>query len=558
MKVEQYKRQAVPGVREVPYHVKPMDLSEGLRIGAAGTEALGKGIANLGKSIEGIADLQKKVQAEKDELFGNATFHEFEAEMQAFQPTLDMEKDDEALNLIYKKYGDRITDETSISDESRKRLLQALDNRFEVGRIRAGGTRNRMAVQANINQTQKYFEEARDAGNTDKALILAEELRRKGVGMPSNEAITSICRKNGYETNIANLTYGSLDDLESDIGKALLNDGGFDGMSEKDSILIREQIRKQKRLIEEEDRDRFLADMTDGNVPALDALEAEHRNGVVSDGQYVWKSNTVKTWLEKQKRERLHGESQAEKARQKAVKEAKAELLLRIGLADFTGTGQENEALTKGFWDEARRKFNTDFVTLNEINNSLKSASKEGNVFSTPEGKLCREVLSKAYKDGKLYYDPWGLFNKEDGAEFQAARYLELHNWMKEELKKKTPVDEIIKGVNDRVADLNAGKVKSFLAANMGTAAPKVNAVPADNASKIDASPNPGSKGRVFGEGTTGIWRGKKVVVKNGKWELLPNPETAKRIPNPDEPKQKTEQSPYGGALWKSVLFPEK
>lgn len=475
MKVEQYKRQVAPqGGNGIPYQVKPLDLSEGLRADAAGMELLGKGMADIGKSIGAIQEIQKKVLAEKDELFGNAAFHEFEAEMQAFQPTLDTEKDDEALNLIYKKYGDRIIGEKSISDESRERLLQALDNRFEVGRIRAGGTRNRMAVTANINQTKNYFDEAVSAGSTEKALILAEELRRKGVGMPGNEAITSICRKNGYETNIANLTYRSLDDLESDIGKALLNGGGFDGMSEKDSILIREQIRKQKRLIEAEDRDRFLADITGGNVPELDALEAEHRNGLVSDRQYVWKSDAVKAWLKEQKRERLHGESQAEKARQKAVKEAKAELLLRIGLADFTGTGQENEALTKGFWDEALKKFNHDFVTLNEINNSLKSASKEGNVFSTPEGKLCRDVLSKAYKDGKLVYKPWGLFNNEEGAEFQAARYLELHNWMKEELKKKTPVDEIIKGVNDRVADLNAGKVKSFLAANMGTGrAPK-------------------------------------------------------------------------------------
>ena len=332
----------------------------------------------------------------------------------------------------------------------------------------------RMAVTANINQTKNYFDEAVSAGSTEKALILAEELRRKGVGMPGNEAITSICRKNGYETNIPNLTYGSLDKLENDIVKALSSGGGFDGMSEQHSVLIRAKIREQKRVVEAEDRDRFLADMVNGNVPEMEALEAEHQNGLISDKQYVWKSNTVKAWLKEQKKERLYGESQAEKARQKAVKEAKAELLLRIGMADFTGTSQENGALVKGFWDEAVKKFEKDFVTLNEINNSLKSASKEGNVFSTPEGKLCREVLSKAYKDGQLVYKPWGLFNNEEGAEFQAARYLELYDWMKEELKKKTPVDEIIKGCNDRVAELNAGKVKSFLSANMGTGrAPK-------------------------------------------------------------------------------------
>lgn len=550
MKVEQYKRQVAPqGGNGIPYQVKPLDLSGGLRAGAAGTEQLGKGVADTGKSIGAIQEIQKKVQAEKDELFGNAAFHEFEAEMQAFQPTLDTEKDDEALNLIYKKYGDRIIGEKSISDESRERLLKALDNRFEVGRIRAGGTRNRMAVTANINQTKNYFDEAVSAGSTEKALILAEELRRKGVGMPGNEAITSICRKNGYETNIPNLTYGSLDKLENDIGKAL-SSGGFDGMSEQHSVLIRAKIREQKRVVEAEDRDRFLADMVNGNVPEMEALEAEHQNGLISDKQYVWKSSTVKAWLKEQKKERLYGESQAEKARQKAVKEAKAELLLRIGMADFTGTSQENGALVKGFWDEAVKKFEKDFVTLNEINNSLKSASKEGNVFSTPEGKLCREVLSKAYKDGKLVYKPWGFFNNEEGAEFQAARYLELHDWMKEELKKKTPVDEIIKGCNDRVADLNAGKVKSFLSANMGAGrAPKVNAVPSDNASKIDAYPALDSKGRVFGEGTIGIWKGKKVVVKNGNWELLPNPETAKQIPNSDEQKQKTKQIPFRGAL---------
>ena len=403
MKVEQYKRQAVPGVRQVPYHVKPMDLSEGLRIGAAGTEALGKGIANLGKSIEGVAEVYKKVQAEKDELFGNATFHEFEAEMKAFQPTLDAEKDDEALNLIYRKYGDRITGETSISDESRKRLLQALDNRFEVGRIHAGGTRNRMAVQANINQTQKYFEEARDAGNTDKALILAEELRRKGVGMPSNEAITSICRKNGYETNIATLTYGSLDDLESDIGKALLNGGGFDGMSEKDSILIREQIRKQKRLIEAEDRDRFLADITGGNVPELDALEAEHRNGLVSDRQYVWKSDAVKAWLKEQKRERLHGESQAEKAREKAKKEQMNSFLTDLRISEIP----DDEISRKEFFNRKKEeaiKLSKDNAFLGHVWSICGERQKEDTSYKrTPGYLLGMNILEGMKKDFTSY-----------------------------------------------------------------------------------------------------------------------------------------------------------
>ena len=172
--------------------------------------------------------------------------------------------------------------------------------------------------------------------------------------------------------------------------------------------------------------------------------------------------------------------------------------------------------MKKQMFEAFRKKFPDNWQAQRDYLNALDKRFKEDNVFNTPEGKLCRDVAAKAYKNGQLYYDPRGLLNKEKSPEFQAARYVELLKWQENELRKGSPVETIVKGTNERIADLNDAKIKNFLSVNLGGIRP--NQSNGTSGKQAETSGTSGKTKEVsLKEGKRGTYQEKPVIVKGGK-----------------------------------------
>lgn len=227
-------------------------------------------------------------------------------------------------------------------------------------------------------------------------------------------------------------------------------------------------------------------------------------------------ANELKNGLKKQDFAAIRN---AQEWAKKAQEDAKAKELLELAQADIPSDSREREVVKKQMFEAFRTKFPDNWQAQTDYLNALDKRFKEDNVFSTPEGKLCRDVATKAYKNGQLYYDPWGPFNKEKSPEFQAARYVELLKWQENELRKGTPVETIVKGTNDRIADLNAARIKNFLSVNLGGIRPNQSNETSEKQAEASGTSEKQAEAREvpLREGKRGTYQGKPVIVKGGK-----------------------------------------
>lgn len=435
----------------------------GAQIGRAG-ESFGGAMMNYAKAAQ---DTDNKLAASQARNLFSGIQGELGSRM-AENPQ-DFGKFREWAQEADKRYADEVKQYTD-------KMSQGYRKEFEVEmdglRTRALQDRVRKGIQAKVTADyellQAQWKDAALRGDEAESRRLLDEHR--GVLISEQE----------YQQKL--LDYGRM--CDSGAAKRLVESGApgaverlkaqkdgvyteFGRMSEEYRTRLIRIAEDQTREREDSTRSKFLADMADGNVPELSALKEAHDSGQMSDKMYAWQHDLVASYNARADKARA---DQASAIR--ADKRARA--LLELELLEMPSDGGEKSALKEELFAKVQKDFPSDWKVQHEYLTALNTRFKDGSVFDTPAGKLCSQIVDKAYKDRKLGYRPWAFWRRETGDDFQAARYLELLKWQESELQKGSPVETIIKGTQERIKMLNSGEIRTFLENAIGETRGKI------------------------------------------------------------------------------------
>ena len=487
--IERYEEheQAVPGGnrRNASYHVRPMDLSAGLSIGSAERvgQAAGAGLRELARTGRVIGDiavrnaeLNRKIQMEKDELFGDRFRREYQAELKALPVTLDREKDEAAVESIRKKYGEILDQEQTISDNFRKRAGSVLEADFSVYNIGMAGERSRTAVKRNAEQLKGYMDEAIGFGDTEKALMYRSRLEQKGIAVAPEEAVRSACSLNGV---LNELPVMELTELERDlrmVKDAFKEKRGFLGMNGDHTRRYYRALQGALAKKEYNEIQKFNSGLVNGTLEITQHdLDLKKGSGLLNDRMYLAMSASVQARdkemariaNEKERKER------AAKQRADAVNQSKFELYVKT--LDFSSVPEENIIQKKMAVDTLLKSFPGDYKyqarMLDYIDKRSGEVELQRKIFSTPQGKIAKKWLEDNYKN--MVYDPVGLWNKEDGDEFKRSRYAQASDYLADLLKQGKSADEAIRIVEEQVKRMNDGEIYHLYRYKTQVKAPK-------------------------------------------------------------------------------------
>ena len=174
-------------------------------------------------------------------------------------------------------------------------------------------------------------------------------------------------------------------------------------------------------------------------------------------------------------RSRREAKQQASEARRETQARRKAEydkLALELFHVEPYGMPDQQKR-QRADWEERLAASDLDDVQRLNLHERLKKKFQgDSNPFSTPAGRLVKKHLDTLLKEQKLYYDPSGLFNREDSEEFQAARYVELVDYAEDALRRGDSVDVVLENVKKQQEQLNDGKVRRILTPQASTMPP--------------------------------------------------------------------------------------
>lgn len=573
MRIEEYKQRVVPetGKRDVPYAVREADFSAGLSIDPG--KRLAEGAVKFGGAVVDaagkISETLKKIQDEKDYLFTTGLTDELKTQLDTFQITEDSQSDAEKVEAMRKRMMMRIDSDRSISDAARANLTESVERKLQIFGAGLEFRRGEMVHKRNVKESYDRMGTAIQNGDFDAAMTHRAYLEKHLLPVPDAEEVRSKCILNRTVRSMEGAEYLVLYGQELELEEAIRAGTGLNGMNLGDTIAAKKKLKQRQAELSREMDEDFRKRFTDGKLEYANVKAAYDQGSVPVEVFNVWqrkfrelksaeimaeaeeavialKTKSMDRLEVKEKFETLGkdidealktGELSREQANElknglkkqdfaairnaqewakKAQEDAKAKELLELAQADIPSDLREKEIMKKQMFEAFRKKFPDNWQAQRDYLNALDKRFKEDNVFNTPEGKLCRDVAAKAYKNGQLYYDPRGLLNKEKSPEFQAARYVELLKWQENELRKGTPVETIVKGTNERIADLNDAKIKNFLSVNLGGIRP--NQSNGTSGKQAETSGTSGKTKEVsLKEGKRGTYQEKPVIIKGGK-----------------------------------------
>lgn len=563
MKLEQYKAAYVPqsGSLNVPSQVAAVSTQNvpGPDFGKIGG-AVNKAVDAAGK----ILDVYNRVQEEKCQIAAYEITSQLSAELRNFQVTADEESDQEKLDLIRDKYFRRVDDVKELSGKGRDLLLRNMENMLAVNDINVKGSRAKLIDSQHTGLQKSLMQDAIRNGDLEGAQGNYDALAAKGVALPAWDIVKS---QTVYYNNMAALSEMPSQKLyeENLFATEQLRSGKeIDGMSRSDSLLYAKQthavladrnrndillygdLMRQKKITFAELKDKHGAgELTDSAFETLrrDAAKEEY-NAILGDADSVLSAAAMKEIsetdcdgalaivranLDRQEelglfskedvkdlktaldRKDITALKQKEELRKQTARTAGGSLRYEIQTVVWPKDIQARNRLEAELKDRILKNPFLDYGqrgTLSELVDSRRKNAENPAYRQSEAYRTARSYVKDLVKKGKLTYDPWGLFNKESGKEFQQMRGSELLDLLDEyaEQNPNTEVEEFYGYIDKQVARLNAGEVRKFVRERMG-----------DNPDVIRAAPVKTPEAPA--EGTTGTYRGHKVIFRKGKWE---------------------------------------
>ncbi len=563
MKLEQYKAAYVPqsGSLNVPSQVAAVSTQNvpGPDFGKIGG-AVNKAVDAAGK----ILDVYNRVQEEKCQIAAYEITSQLSAELRNFQVTADEESDQEKLDLIRDKYFRRVDDVKELSGKGRDLLLRNMENMLAVNDINVKGSRAKLIDSQHTGLQKSLMQDAIRNGDLEGAQGNYDALAAKGVALPAWDIVKS---QTVYYNNMAALSEMSSQKLYEEnlfATEQLRNGKEIDGMSRSDSLLYAKQtqavladrnrndillygdLMRQKKITFAELKDKHGAgELTDSAFETLrrDAAKEEY-NAILGDADSVLSAAAMKEIsetdcdgalaivranLDRQEelglfskedvkdlktaldRKDITALKQKEELRKQTARTAGGSLRYEIQTVVWPKDIQARNRLEAELKDRILKNPFLDYGqrgTLSELVDSRRKNAENPAYRQSEAYRTARSYVKELVKKGKLTYDPWGLFNKESGKEFQQMRGSELLDLLDEyaEQNPNTEVEEFYGYIDKQVARLNAGEVRKFVRERMG-----------DNPDVIRAAPVKTPEAPA--EGTTGTYRGHKVIFRKGKWE---------------------------------------
>lgn len=563
MKLEQYKAAYVPqsGSLNVPSQVAAVSTQNvpGPDFGKIGG-AVNKAVDAAGK----ILDVYNRVQEEKCQIAAYEITSQLSAELRNFQVTADEESDQEKLDLIRDKYFRRVDDVKELSGKGRDLLLRNMENMLAVNDINVKGSRAKLIDSQHTGLQKSLMQDAIRNGDLEGARGNYDALATKGVALPAWDIVKS---QTVYYNNMAALSEMSSQKLYEEnlfATEQLRNGKEIDGMSRSDSLLYAKQthavladrnrndillysdLMRQKKITFAELKDKHGAgELTDSAFETLrrDAAKEEY-NAILGDADSVLSAAAMKEIsetdcdgalaivranLDRQEelglfskedvkdlktaldRKDITALKQKEELRKQTARTAGGSLRYEIQTVVWPKDIQARNRLEAELKDRILKNPFLDYGqrgTLSELVDSRRKNAENPAYRQSEAYRTARSYVKELVKKGKLTYDPWGLFNKESGKEFQQMRGSELLDLLDEyaEQNPNTEVEEFYGYIDKQVARLNAGEVRKFVRERMG-----------DNPDVIRAAPVKTPEAPA--EGTTGTYRGHKVIFRKGKWE---------------------------------------
>ena len=511
-----------------------------------------------------ILDVYNRVQEEKCQIAAYEITSQLSAELRDFQVTTDEESDQEKLDLIRDKYFRRVDDVKELSGKGRDLLLRNMENMLAVNDINVKGSRAKLIDSQHTGLQKSLMQDAIRNGDLEGAQGNYDALAAKGVALPAWDIVKS---QTVYYNNMAALSEMPSQKLyeENLFATEQLRSGKeIDGMSRSDSLLYAKQthavladrnrndillysdLMRQKKITFAELKDKHGAgELTDSAFETLrrDAAKEEY-NAILGDADSVLSAAAMKEIsetdcdgalaivranLDRQEelglfskedvkdlktaldRKDITALKQKEELRKQTARTAGGSLRYEIQTVVWPKDIQARNRLEAELKDRILKNPFLDYGqrgTLSELVDSRRKNAENPAYRQSEAYRTARSYVKELVKKGKLTYDPWGLFNKESGKEFQQMRGSELLDLLDEyaEQNPNTEVEEFYGYIDKQVARLNAGEVRKFVRERMG-----------DNPDVIRAAPVKTPEAPA--EGTTGTYRGHKVIFRKGKWE---------------------------------------
>lgn len=383
---------------------------------------------------------------------------------------------DESSARLREEFSQQIQENENLSDRGRRSAEILLETAL-------GGYREKGILQIRENAKREYlaygeqqFDKAVEMGDVETTAKWYDDLAARGVFRKfPKEDYLSRAAANGYFNSPAIQKLG-ISALEKEIASFDERDDKgrskqFPLIQRRDADRLREKLRARRAELINQGADR-LAELTASGKLDARTVEELFLDGTISANQY---NASLRSLADAEERSRRAAKQQEAEARQATQARRKAEYdKLALELFNVEPYGMpDQQKRQRADWEERLAASDLDDVQRLNLHERLKKKFQgDSNPFSTPAGRLVKKHLDTLLKEQKLYYDPSGLFNREDSEEFQAARYVELVDYAEDALRRGDSVDVVLENVKKQQEQLNDGKVRRILTPQASTMPP--------------------------------------------------------------------------------------
>ncbi len=423
-----------------------------------------------------IAQIQRETDDYNDDLallkMKNA-WREQLANMDEIRNTSEL---DENSSRLREEFSQQIQENENLSERGRRAAEKLLETAL-------GGYREKGVLQIRENAKREYlaygkqqFDKAVETGDVETTAKWYDDLASRGVFQKfPKEDYLSRAAANGYFNSPAIQKLG-ISALEKEIASFDERDDKgrskeFPLIQRRDADRLREKLHARRAELINQGADR-LAELTASGKLDARTVEELFLDGTISANQY---NASLRSLADTEARSRREAKQQASEARRETQARRKAEydkLALELFHVEPYGMPDQQKR-QRADWEERLAASDLDDVQRLNLHERLKKKFQgDSNPFSTPAGRLVKKHLDTLLKDQKLYYDPSGLFNREDSEEFQAARYVELVDYAEDALRRGDSVDVVLENVKKQQEQLNDGKVRRILTPQASTMPP--------------------------------------------------------------------------------------
>ncbi|WP_294436622.1 hypothetical protein [uncultured Victivallis sp.] len=451
----------------------PSPVATALLGAAAPLERTGRAIDQLAGHL---AQIQRETDDYNDELALLKMKNAWREQLANMGEIRNSSELDESSARLREEFSQQIRENENLSDRGRRSAEILLETAL-------GGYREKGILQIRENAKREYlaygeqqFDKAVEMGDVETTAKWYDDLAARGVFRKfPKEDYLSRAAANGYFNSPAIQKLG-ISALEKEIASFDERDDKgrskqFPLIQRRDADRLREKLRARRAELINQGADR-LAELTASGKLDARTVEELFLDGTISANQY---NASLRSLADAEERSRRAAKQQEAEARQATQARRKAEYdKLALELFNVEPYGMpDQQKRQRADWEERLAASDLDDVQRLNLHERLKKKFQgDSNPFSTPAGRLVKKHLDTLLKEQKLYYDPSGLFNREDSEEFQAARYVELVDYAEDALRRGDSVDVVLENVKKQQEQLNDGKVRQILTPQASTMPP--------------------------------------------------------------------------------------